>query len=155
MKEGVITYKFAAHAADLAKVTRRHGCTTMRSVGRGSISAGGSGPLALDPETAEDFHDRTLPAEGAKVATSVRCGPVLLDEDHAEIQTWADQGSAEMSEKFGGGQEIYRPAGEAEAENRRRRRVKFGISETGPSGSELDGAFLARSLSFDRLRTRL
>ncbi|MEC7573782.1 MAG: phosphomethylpyrimidine synthase ThiC, partial [Pseudomonadota bacterium] len=120
VKEGVITYKLAAHAADLAKghpAARLHDDALSRA--RFDFRWRDQFKLALDPETAEDFHDQTLPAEGAKVAHFCSmCGPKFCSmKITQEIRDFADQGMFEMSEKFkAGGSEIYRPAGEVEAE---------------------------------------
>ncbi len=77
VKEGVITYKIAAHAADLAK---GHPTAQIRdnalSKARFEFRWGDQFNLSLDPDTAKEFHDETLPAEGAKVAHFCSmCGP--------------------------------------------------------------------------------
>jgi phosphomethylpyrimidine synthase len=77
VKTGVITYKIAAHAADLAK---GHPSAHLRddalSKARFDFRWADQFNLSLDPETAKDFHDETLPAEGAKVAHFCSmCGP--------------------------------------------------------------------------------
>ena len=77
VKVGVITYKIAAHAADLAK---GHPAARMRddalSRARFEFRWRDQFNLSLDPETAEKFHDQTLPAEGAKLAHFCSmCGP--------------------------------------------------------------------------------
>ena len=77
VKTGVITYKIAAHAADLAK---GHPSAHMRddalSKARFDFRWQDQFNLSLDPETAKDFHDETLPADGAKVAHFCSmCGP--------------------------------------------------------------------------------
>ncbi|MFO1242712.1 MAG: phosphomethylpyrimidine synthase ThiC [Rickettsiales bacterium] len=77
VKVGVITYKIAAHAADLAK---GHPTSQLRdnalSRARFEFRWMDQFNLALDPETAKDFHDETLPAEGAKHAHFCSmCGP--------------------------------------------------------------------------------
>ena len=78
VKVGVVTYKLAAHAADLAKghpAARAH--DDALSPAPASSSAGAtSSTCRLDPETAEQYHDQTLPAEGAKTAHFCSmCGP--------------------------------------------------------------------------------
>jgi phosphomethylpyrimidine synthase len=77
VKDGVITYKIAAHAADLAK--GHPGARTWDdalSKARFEFRWEDQFNLALDPETAREFHDETLPAEGAKVAHFCSmCGP--------------------------------------------------------------------------------
>ncbi len=77
VKEGVITYKIAAHAADLAK---GHPGAQIRdnalSQARFEFRWEDQFNLSLDPDTAREFHDETLPAEGAKVAHFCSmCGP--------------------------------------------------------------------------------
>jgi phosphomethylpyrimidine synthase len=77
VREGVITYKIAAHAADLAK---GHPGAQIRdnalSKARFEFRWRDQFNLGLDPERALDFHDQTLPAEGAKVAHFCSmCGP--------------------------------------------------------------------------------
>jgi phosphomethylpyrimidine synthase len=77
VKDGVIAYKIAAHAADLAK---GHPGAQLRddalSQARFEFRWEDQFNLSLDPETARDFHDETLPAQGAKVAHFCSmCGP--------------------------------------------------------------------------------
>jgi phosphomethylpyrimidine synthase len=77
VKDGVIAYKIAAHAADLAK---GHPGAQYRdnaiSKARFEFRWEDQFNLSLDPETARDFHDETLPAEGAKTAHFCSmCGP--------------------------------------------------------------------------------
>ena len=77
VKTGVITYKLAAHAADLAK---GHPGSQIRdnalSKARFEFRWNDQFNLALDPDTAREFHDETLPAEGAKIAHFCSmCGP--------------------------------------------------------------------------------
>jgi len=77
VKDGVITYKIAAHAADLAK---GHPGAQVRddalSDARFEFRWEDQFNLSLDPETAQEFHDETLPAQGAKVAHFCSmCGP--------------------------------------------------------------------------------
>jgi phosphomethylpyrimidine synthase len=77
VKTGVVTYKLAAHAADLAK---GHPAAKMRddalSRARFEFRWRDQFNLSLDPDTAEQYHDQTLPAEGAKTAHFCSmCGP--------------------------------------------------------------------------------
>ncbi|RYD54109.1 MAG: phosphomethylpyrimidine synthase ThiC [Sphingomonadales bacterium] len=77
VKVGVVTYKLAAHAADLAK---GHPAAQMRddalSRARFEFRWRDQFNLSLDPDTAEEYHDQTLPAEGAKTAHFCSmCGP--------------------------------------------------------------------------------
>ena len=75
VKDGVIAYKIAAHAADLAKGhPAARICATTRCRGRASSSAGRtSSTSALDPETAREFHDETLPKEAPRSRISAPC----------------------------------------------------------------------------------
>ena len=77
VKEGILAYKIAAHAADLAK---GHPLAKVRddalSKARFEFRWRDQFNLSLDPERAEEFHDETLPAEGAKTAHFCSmCGP--------------------------------------------------------------------------------
>jgi phosphomethylpyrimidine synthase len=77
VKDGVIAYKIAAHAADLAK-GHPHACERddVLSKARFEFRWEDQFELSLDPPTAREFHDETLPAEGAKVAHFCSmCGP--------------------------------------------------------------------------------
>ncbi len=128
VKVGVVTYKLAAHAADLAKghpAARLHDDALSRA--RFEFRWRDQFNLSLDPDTAEAFHDQTLPAEGAKTAhfcSHVRT-EILLDEDHAGSQrirpvagtagrsAEAEAGMEEMSKRFHDeGGELYVPAAE-------------------------------------------
>ena len=125
VKTGVVTYKIAAHAADLAKghpsAYRRDDAL---SEARFEFRWQDQFNLALDPETAKDFHDETLPAEGAKVAHFCSmCGPKFCSmkisqdvRDYAATQaspaTEAEQGMQQMAEKFReSGGELYQKVG--------------------------------------------
>jgi phosphomethylpyrimidine synthase len=123
VKAGVIAYKIAAHAADLAK---GHPGAQARddalSKARFEFRWEDQFNLSLDPDTARAFHDETLPAEAAKVAHFCSmCGPhfcsMKITEDvrrYAAEQQLAEAeavaaGLAEKSEEFRrGGLEIYR-----------------------------------------------
>ena len=112
VKVGVITYKIAAHAADLAK---GHPGAQMRddalSKARFEFRWRDQFNLSLDPETAEDFHDQTLPAEGAKVAHFCSmCGPKFCSmKISQEVREYAEKGMAEMSATFReSGSELYK-----------------------------------------------
>ena len=77
VRQGIIAYKIAAHAADIAK---GHPAAQWRdyllSRARFAFRWKDQFNLALDPETAQAYHDETLPAEGAKVAQFCSmCGP--------------------------------------------------------------------------------
>ena len=77
VKDGIIAYKIAAHAADLAK--GHHGAQVRDnalSKARFEFRWEDQFNLGLDPDTAREFHDETLPQEGAKVAHFCSmCGP--------------------------------------------------------------------------------
>ena len=99
VKDGVITYKIAAHAADLAK---GHPGAQYRdnaiSKARFEFRWEDQFNLALDPETAREFHDETLPQDGAKTAHFCSmCGPhfcsMKITEDVRKYA--AEQGIAE------------------------------------------------------------
>lgn len=104
VRQGVITYKIAAHAADLAK---GHPGAQYRddalSKARFEFRWEDQFNLALDPETARAMHDETLPAEGAKVAHFCSmCGPKFCSmeitqqvRDFAKAQGLADGDAAQ------------------------------------------------------------
>ncbi|MDM8354512.1 MULTISPECIES: phosphomethylpyrimidine synthase ThiC [Brevundimonas] len=122
VKDGVITYKIAAHAADLAKGhpgARAHDDALSRA--RFEFRWEDQFNLSLDPETARKFHDETLPKEAHKTAHFCSmCGPKFCSmkisqdiRDAAKAQNdaggslaAAEAGMAEMSVKFraGGGE---------------------------------------------------
>ena len=126
VKVGVVTYKLAAHAADLAK---GHPAAQIRddalSRARFEFRWEDQFNLALDPETARDFHDQTLPKEAHKVAHFCSmCGPKfcsmkitqdvrdyadgLSDNEKKDLAEMSEKGMAEMSEKYKEmGSEIY------------------------------------------------
>jgi phosphomethylpyrimidine synthase len=122
VKTGVITYKLAAHAADLAKGhpgARRRDDALSRA--RFEFRWEDQFNLSLDPETARDFHDKTLPKEAHKTAHFCSmCGPKfcsmqISQEVRAEAVKAKDAGMAAMAESFRqGGGEIYtaKPAAE-------------------------------------------
>jgi phosphomethylpyrimidine synthase len=103
VKTGVITYKIAAHAADLAKghpAARERDDALSRA--RFEFRWRDQFNLSLDPETAEKFHDQTLPAEGAKLAHFCSmCGPKFCSmEITQQIRDYARAGMAEKSKEF-------------------------------------------------------
>jgi phosphomethylpyrimidine synthase len=131
VKVGVVTYKLAAHAADLAK---GHPAAKMRddalSRARFEFRWRDQFNLSLDPDTAEQYHDQTLPAEGAKTAHFCSmCGPKFCSmKITAEVREFAakqnqsadvfiaaeeaEAGMAEMSRVFREtGSELYMGAG--------------------------------------------
>jgi phosphomethylpyrimidine synthase len=103
VKTGVVAYKIAAHAADLAK---GHPAARLRddalSRARFEFRWRDQFNLSLDPETAEKFHDQTLPAEGAKLAHFCSmCGPKFCSmKISQEVRDFAQQGMAERSAAF-------------------------------------------------------
>jgi phosphomethylpyrimidine synthase len=111
VKTGVITYKIAAHAADLAKghpAARERDDALSRA--RFEFRWRDQFNLSLDPETAENFHDQTLPAAGAKLAHFCSmCGPKFCSmQITQEIRDYARAGMAEKSRTFlEQGSEIY------------------------------------------------
>ena len=111
VKDGVITYKIAAHAADLAK---GHPGAQYRdnalSKARFEFRWEDQFNLSLDPDTAREFHDETLPADGAKVAHFCSmCGPKFCSmQITQEIRDFAEKGMQEKSVEFiEKGKEIY------------------------------------------------
>jgi phosphomethylpyrimidine synthase len=143
VKVGVITYKLAAHAADLAK---GHPAAQVRddalSKARFEFRWRDQFNLSLDPETAEQYHDQTLPAEGAKTAHFCSmCGPKFCSmkisqevREFARLQNQsaegfiaaegglsaealaeAERGMAQMSKVYDEtGRELYMGAGDRE-----------------------------------------
>jgi phosphomethylpyrimidine synthase len=143
VKVGVITYKLAAHAADLAK---GHPAAQVRddalSKARFEFRWRDQFNLSLDPDTAEQYHDQTLPAEGAKTAHFCSmCGPKFCSmkisqevREFARLQNQsaegfiaaegglsaealaeAERGMAQMSKVYDEtGRELYMGAGDRE-----------------------------------------
>lgn len=134
VKVGVVTYKLAAHAADLAK---GHPAAQVRddalSKARFEFRWRDQFNLSLDPDTAEKYHDQTLPAEGAKSAHFCSmCGPKFCSmkisqevREFARLQNQpsdgfvaaeeAEKGMAEMSQVYEDtGRELYMGAGDRE-----------------------------------------
>ena len=123
VKTGVITYKIAAHAADLAK---GHPAAQLRddalSRARFDFRWQDQFNLGLDPETAQKYHDETLPKEAHKVAHFCSmCGPKFCSmKITADVREYAatlndkEVGMAQMSDKFNAmGQQVYVEAGAA------------------------------------------
>jgi phosphomethylpyrimidine synthase len=126
VREGIIAYKIAAHAADLAK---GHPGAQIRdnalSKARFEFRWEDQFNLGLDPERAREYHDETLPKESAKVAHFCSmCGPhfcsmkITQDVRHyaqskgiADVEVAMEQGMREKSEEFRqGGAKLYRKA---------------------------------------------
>ncbi len=133
VKVGVVTYKLAAHAADLAK---GHPAAQVRddalSKARFEFRWRDQFNLSLDPDTAEQYHDQTLPAEGAKTAHFCSmCGPkfcsMQISQEVREFAARQNQTSAgfiaadpiaadeavngmqQMAEKYREGGDLYMP----------------------------------------------
>ena len=127
VKTGVITYKIAAHAADLAK---GHPAAKLRddalSRARFEFRWEDQFNLSLDPDTARDFHDQTLPKDAHKVAHFCSmCGPKfcsmkitqdvrdyaagLSENEKADLERQAEEASKGMAEKA---EEFKRKGGE-------------------------------------------
>jgi phosphomethylpyrimidine synthase len=124
VKTGVITYKIAAHAADLAKGhPGAQDWDDTLSKARFEFRWEDQFNLSLDPDTARSFHDETLPAEPAKTAHFCSmCGPKFCSmRITADIRAYAEEhgltsadaieaGFAEMSETFkAADQKLYLP----------------------------------------------
>ena len=126
VREGIITYKIAAHAADLAK---GHPGAQIRdnamSKARFEFRWEDQFNLGLDPERAREYHDATLPKESAKVAHFCSmCGPkfcsMKISQDVREyankkglddLSVAVEVGMSEKSQEFtSGGSEIYKEA---------------------------------------------
>ena len=110
VKAGVIAYKIAAHAADLAKGhPRARVWDDALSKARFDFRWEDQFNLALDPVTARAFHDETLPAEGAKVAHFCSmCGPKFCSmELTQQVRDYANAGMQEMSAEFMKKKELY------------------------------------------------
>ena len=124
VREGIVTYKIAAHAADLAKgfpgtQVRDNALSKARFEFRWEDQFN----LGLDPEKAREFHDETLPQEGAKQAHFCSmCGPhfcsMKITQDvrdyaariGADEQAALEKGMAEKSEEFKRqGAQVYQP----------------------------------------------
>jgi phosphomethylpyrimidine synthase len=128
VKEGVIAYKIAAHAADLAK---GHPAAQLRddalSRARFDFRWVDQFNLSLDPDTAREYHDETLPKEAHKVAHFCSmCGPKFCSmkitqdvRDYAATLNDQQVGMAQMSEKFRQlGGEVYVEADKVKESNR-------------------------------------
>lgn len=124
VKVGVITYKISAHAADLAKgLPRAQERDDALSKARFEFRWHDQFALALDPDTALDYHDETLPAEPAKTAHFCSmCGPKFCSmRISKDVQDYAKEhgldsveaieaGMAEKSQEFADqGSRVYLP----------------------------------------------
>ncbi len=122
VKAGVIAYRIAAHAADLAKGhPRAQEWDDALSKARFEFRWRDQFNLALDPVTAIAYHDETLPAEGAKVAHFCSmCGPkfcsMRISQDLRDQAAAIERGLHDKAEEFrAAGGELYLPADEASA----------------------------------------
>ncbi|HZF83956.1 MAG TPA: phosphomethylpyrimidine synthase ThiC [Burkholderiaceae bacterium] len=113
VKQGIIAYKIAAHAADVAK---GHPGARARddalSKARFEFRWEDQFNLGLDPDTARDFHDETLPKDSSKVAHFCSmCGPKFCSmKITQEVREYAAQGMDQKSREFrAGGSEFYVP----------------------------------------------
>jgi phosphomethylpyrimidine synthase len=123
VKDGIIAYKIAAHAADLAK---GHPSAHLRdnalSKARFEFRWDDQFNLSLDPDRAREYHDETLPKDAHKVAHFCSmCGPqfcsmkitqdvrAYAEAHHLDAQTALDEGMQEKAREFvEQGAEIYR-----------------------------------------------
>ncbi len=112
VRDGIIAYRIAAHASDLAK---GHPGAQVRdnalSKARFEFRWEDQFNLSLDPEKARDFHDETLPQEGAKLAHFCSmCGPHFCSmKITQDVRDYAAKGMAEKSAEFKQqGAEVYR-----------------------------------------------
>ncbi|MGE3175037.1 MAG: phosphomethylpyrimidine synthase ThiC [Planctomycetota bacterium] len=115
VKQGVIAYKIAAHAADLAK---GHPGAQARddalSRARFEFRWNDQFALSLDPVTAREYHDATLPQDGAKVAHFCSmCGPRFCSmKITEEVRDYAKKGMRDKSAEFAAkGGELYAAEG--------------------------------------------
>jgi phosphomethylpyrimidine synthase len=108
VKDGVIAYKIAAHAADLAK---GHPGAKLRddalSKARFEFRWEDQFNLSLDHETAREFHDETLPAEGSKLAHFCSmCGPQFCSMKITEdVRKYAEEQGVSETEALQKGME--------------------------------------------------
>ena len=125
VKDGLIAYKIAAHAADLAKGHKgAQDWDDAISKARFEFRWEDQFNLSLDPDTAREYHDETLPAHGAKVAHFCSmCGPNFCSmKITQDVRAYAEKhgvdssdaleiGMAEKANEFKeSGAEIYQPA---------------------------------------------
>jgi phosphomethylpyrimidine synthase len=103
VKDGIMAYKIAAHAADLAK---GHPGAQLRdnalSKARFEFRWQDQFNLGLDPDTAREFHDETLPQEGAKVAHFCSmCGPHFCSmKITQDVRDYVEKGMKEKAVEF-------------------------------------------------------
>lgn len=111
VKTGIITYKIAAHAADLAKKhPRAQERDDALSQARFEFRWEDQFNLSLDPDTAREYHDETLPKDSAKVAHFCSmCGPKFCSmKITQDVRDYVEKGMHKKSEEFKAqGAEIY------------------------------------------------
>jgi len=111
VKDGIIAYKIAAHAADLAKGhPGARQWDDALSKARFEFRWKDQFHLSVDPETAQEFHDETLPSEGAKVAHFCSmCGPHFCSmKITQDVRDFAEKGMQDKSQEFrSNGGQIY------------------------------------------------
>jgi phosphomethylpyrimidine synthase len=143
VKVGVVTYKLAAHAADLAK---GHPAAQVRddalSRARFEFRWRDQFNLSLDPDTAEKYHDQTLPAEGAKTAHFCSmCGPKFCSmKITQEVREFAAGRAANsLHPGDGGGTELGASAA-------KKNKPADGFLEAGLTGTQVAEASKAAAL---------
>jgi len=108
VRTGVVTYKLAAHAADLAKghPGAQHRDDAL-SKARFEFRWEDQFNLALDPELAREYHDETLPADGAKIAHFCSmCGPKFCSmKISQEVRDYAAKNNMDEGQAFDKGME--------------------------------------------------
>jgi phosphomethylpyrimidine synthase len=132
VKVGVVTYKLAAHAADLAK---GHPAAKQwddaLSKARFEFRWRDQFNLSLDPETAEQYHDQTLPAEGAKTAHFCSmCGPKFCSmKITQEVRAFAASQAAKSAAEPAGQGSQADLASEASGGSLRAKDAEAGMAE--------------------------
>jgi phosphomethylpyrimidine synthase len=150
VKVGVVTYKLAAHAADLAKghpAARLHDDALSRA--RFEFRWRDQFNLSLDPDTAEQYHDQTLPAEGAKTAHFCSmCGPkfcsMKITQEVREFARLQEQRAAAPSTLSLDG----RGQGEGDASTETLSDAESGMAGAETSRQDIDASFAQMSKRF-------
>ena len=149
VKAGVIAYKIAAHAADLAKGhPRAQAWDDALSKARFEFRWEDQFNLSLDPVTARAYHDETLPADGAKVAHFCSmCGPKFCSmELTQQVRDMAARGAKGMDEKS----REFREKGGADLSdgqlNSRRRTACLSVAPAWTARHDLDDRLEPRRL---------
>ncbi len=153
VKDGVIAYKIAAHAADLAKGhPRAQERDDALSQARFEFRWNDQFALSLDPDTAREFHDETLPAEPAKTAHFCSmCGPKFCSmritqdiRDYAASTAWTPRRPSkrygrEVREFADHGNRVYLPLSRHDASCRCRRPAQTPLRVMTIAGSDSGG----------------